>query len=215
MAPDKKLLLETRNLRKVFGGLVAVDDVSIKIHEHTLHSIIGPNGAGKTTLFNMISGVLPPTRGNVIYKGRDITHLPTYRIAHQGIGRSFQITNIFPSLTVMENIRLSAQAMGKDNMRLLHLAEHFHQYVHAAEETIALVGLEGKEGQLALNLSHGEKRKLEIGNHAGFKRPTCSFLTSRRRACPVTRCQSYCISLRKSARWVAGPSYWSNTAWIW
>jgi branched-chain amino acid transport system ATP-binding protein len=163
MAPDKKLLLETRNLRKVFGGLVAVDDVSIKIHEHTLHSIIGPNGAGKTTLFNMISGVLPPTRGNVIYKGHDITHLPTYRIAHQGIGRSFQITNIFPSLTVMENIRLSAQAMGKDNMRLLHLAEHFHQYVHAAEETIALVGLEGKEGQLALNLSHGEKRKLEIG----------------------------------------------------
>jgi branched-chain amino acid transport system ATP-binding protein len=163
MVPDTNLLLETRNLRKIFGGLVAVDDVSIGIYEHSLHSIIGPNGAGKTTLFNMISGVLPPTRGNVIFKGREITHLPTYRIAHQGIGRSFQITNIFPNLTVLESIRLSSQAMGKDNFRLLKSVNHFKKYVQAAEEIIALVGLEGKESSLALSLSHGEKRKLEIG----------------------------------------------------
>jgi branched-chain amino acid transport system ATP-binding protein len=163
MAPENKLLLQTQNLRKIFGGLVAVDDVSIGIYEHSLHSIIGPNGAGKTTLFNMISGVLPPTRGKVIFKGRDITHLPTYRIAHHGIGRSFQITNIFPSLTVLESIRLSAQAMGKDNFSLLKLAGSFTKYIHAAEEIIALVGLEGKEYSPALSLSHGEKRKLEIG----------------------------------------------------
>ena len=94
-----------------------MEDVSIAIQEHSLHSIIGPNGAGKTTLFNMISGVLRPTRGEVIFQGRNITHLPVHRIAHEGIGRSFQITNIFPTLTVLENIRLSAQAMGKDNLR--------------------------------------------------------------------------------------------------
>ena len=116
MVSETKPLLEARNLRKEFGGLVAVEDVSISIQEHTTHSIIGPNGAGKTTLFNMISGVLRPTRGAVIFKGKDITHLPVHKIAHEGIGRSFQITNIFPSLTVLENIRLSAQAMGKDSL---------------------------------------------------------------------------------------------------
>ena len=87
-----------RILRKVFGRLVAVDDVSIGVQELNLHSIIGPNGAGKTTLFNMISGVLQPTRGNIIFNGRDLTHLPVHRIVHLGIGRSFQITNIFSTL---------------------------------------------------------------------------------------------------------------------
>lgn len=156
-------LLEARNLQKIFGGLVAVDDVSVVIHEHTLHSIIGPNGAGKTTLFNMISGVMRPTRGQVMFKGHDITHLPTHQIAHRGIGRSFQITNIFPTLSVLEGIRLSAQAMGRDNFRLFTSAEKFPAYITKAEEIIALVGLQGKEYQLAMNLSHGEKRKLEIG----------------------------------------------------
>lgn len=163
MEPEPHPILEAVHLRKEFGGLVAVDDVSISIQEHSLHSIIGPNGAGKTTLFNMISGVLKPTRGEVIFKGRDITSLPTHRIAHQGIGRSFQITNIFPTLTVFESLRLSAQAMGKDNFRLFHSAEQFPQYRQAAEEIIDLVGLHGKEYAPALSLSHGEKRKLEIG----------------------------------------------------
>ncbi|NPV55334.1 MAG: ABC transporter ATP-binding protein [Anaerolineae bacterium] len=162
MESEKKPILEARNLRKEFGGLVAVEDVSISIHEHSLHSIIGPNGAGKTTLFNMISGVLRPTRGDVIFKGRNITHLPVHRIAHEGIGRSFQITNIFPTLTVLENIRLSAQAMGKENLSFFKSADSLKQYVAKAEEIIDLVGLNGKEPTLALNLSHGEKRKLEI-----------------------------------------------------
>jgi branched-chain amino acid transport system ATP-binding protein len=163
MEPEKSPLLEAVHLRKTFGGLVAVDDVSLIIREHSLHSIIGPNGAGKTTLFNMISGVLKPSRGQVIFKGKDITSLPTHRIAHQGIGRSFQITNIFPTLTVLESIRLSAQAMGKDNFRLFHAADNFKHYVQRAEEIIELVGLNGKEYAPALSLSHGEKRKLEIG----------------------------------------------------
>ena len=126
MVNEKSPLLEAKNLRKVFGGLVAVDDVSIGVQEFSLHSIIGPNGAGKTTLFNMISGVLQPTRGNIIFNGQDITHLPVHRIAHLGIGRSFQITNIFSTLPVLENIRLSAQAMGKDNLRLFHSADGFN-----------------------------------------------------------------------------------------
>ena len=156
-------ILEARNLRKSFGGLIAVDNISIKIHKGTMHAIIGPNGAGKTTLFNLLSGVMPPTAGQVLYKGKDITHLPPQKRAHLGIGRSYQITNIFPNLTVMENIRLSAQAMGKDNFRLFRLADDFKPYYERAAEVINMVGLAGREYVIARNLPHGEKRKLELG----------------------------------------------------
>jgi branched-chain amino acid transport system ATP-binding protein len=158
-----ELILETKHLRKEFGGLVAVDDVSIQVQAHTLHSIIGPNGAGKTTLFNLLSGVFPPTRGKVFFKGQDITHLPPHRMAHLGIGRSFQITNIFPNLSVLENIRLSAQAMGKNNFKLFVPADVFPKYIQKAHEVIAQVGLNGKEAMLARALPHGDKRKLELG----------------------------------------------------
>lgn len=158
-----EILLETKNLRKEFGGLVAVDDVSIQVGAKTLHSIIGPNGAGKTTLFNLLSGTFPPTRGHVYFKGKDITHLAPYRITHLGIGRSFQITNIFSNLTVLENIRVAAQAMGNDNFKLFALANRFKRYIDRAEVVIDQVGLNGKEGMLARALSHGDKRKLELG----------------------------------------------------
>jgi branched-chain amino acid transport system ATP-binding protein len=157
------ILLEARNLTKAFGGLVAVDDVSIKIRKKTMHAIIGPNGAGKTTLFNLLSGVLPPTKGEVYYKGEEITKLPPYKRAHLGIGRTFQITNIFPNLSVMENVRLAAQAKGKDNFKLLRRADDFQQYIDKAEEIIEVVSLKGKELFLARDLAHGEKRKLELG----------------------------------------------------
>jgi len=156
-------ILEAKKLRKAFGGLIAVDNVNIQVKEHTMHAIIGPNGAGKTTLFNLLSGVMPPTDGSVFYKGKNITNLPPQRRAHLGIGRSFQITNIFPNLTVLENIRLAAQAMGKDNFKLLQLAENFPQYVERAEEVIHQVGLDSRELFLVRNLPHGEKRKLELG----------------------------------------------------
>ena len=156
-------ILEAKKLRKAFGGLIAVDNVNIQVKEHTMHAIIGPNGAGKTTLFDLLSGVMPPTEGSVYFKGKNITNLPPQRRAHLGIGRSFQITNIFPNLTVLENIRLAAQAMGKDNYKLLHLAENFPQYIERAEEVIHQVGLDGRELFLVRNLPHGEKRKLELG----------------------------------------------------
>ena len=107
MADD--IILRTENLRREFGLLVAVADVSIQVKAKTLHSIIGPNGAGKTTFFNLLSGNIRPTSGSVFFKGQNITHIPLHKTAHLGIGRSFQITNIFPNLTVLENIRLSAR----------------------------------------------------------------------------------------------------------
>jgi len=157
------IILETVKLRREFGALVAVADVSIKVQANTLHSIIGPNGAGKTTLFNLVSGTIPPTSGRVIFKGRDITNIPLYRTAHIGIGRSFQITNIFPNLTVLENVRLACQALGKDNFKFFSHHRSFHRYEDRAWEVIRQVGLAERALQLARNLPHGDKRKLELG----------------------------------------------------
>ncbi|MCB9420301.1 MAG: ABC transporter ATP-binding protein [Ardenticatenaceae bacterium] len=159
----EEIILETKNLRREFGALVAVADVSIKVKARTLHSIIGPNGAGKTTFFNLLSGNIEPTSGQVIYKGQDITKLPLHRTAHLGIGRSFQITNIFPSLTVLENIRLSSQALGRDNFRLFRSHHHFKQYEERAWEVIEQVGLQERALSPARTLPHGDQRKLELG----------------------------------------------------
>jgi branched-chain amino acid transport system ATP-binding protein len=157
------LIMETVKLRKEFGALVAVDDVSMQVRAATLHSIIGPNGAGKTTFFNLLSGTVPPTSGRILFKGRDITNLPPYRAAHLGIGRSFQITNIFPNLTVLENIRLACQALGHDSFKLLSHYRHFQQYEERAWEVIHVVGLTDRALALAQTLPHGDKRKLELG----------------------------------------------------
>ncbi|MFL7839043.1 MAG: ABC transporter ATP-binding protein [Candidatus Promineifilaceae bacterium] len=158
-----EIILETRDLRREFGALVAVDDVSIQVQARSLHSIIGPNGAGKTTLFNLLSSNLRPSGGQVLYKGKDITGIPKYRTAHLGIGRSFQITNIFPDLSVKENIRLSAQVLGGDNFKFFRSASHFKDYEARAWEVMELVGLSARANQKALTLPHGDQRKLELG----------------------------------------------------
>ncbi|MGD9316874.1 MAG: ABC transporter ATP-binding protein, partial [Anaerolineae bacterium] len=146
-----------------FGALVAVANVSLKVRPNTIHSIIGPNGAGKTTFFNLLSGNLEPTGGRVFFKGRDITKLPLHRTAHLGIGRSFQITNIFPNMTVLENIRLACQALGKGNFYFFRDYRHFGDYEERAWEVIRLVGLEKEALSLARTLPHGGQRKLELG----------------------------------------------------
>lgn len=156
------IILETLHLRREFDGLVAVNDVSIQVRAGQLHAIIGPNGAGKTTLFNLISGVLKPSAGRVLFRGQDITGLPPYRIARLGLGRSFQITNLFPNLTVLENVRLAAQAQGKDNLRFWVSYRHLRQYEDRAREVIQQVGLTGREYVPARFLPHGDQRKLEI-----------------------------------------------------
>lgn len=155
-------ILETRQLRKAFGGLVAVDNVSLQVRQGSTHAIIGPNGAGKTTFFNLLTGQYTPTSGSVLYKGQDITTLPLHRRAHLGIGRSFQITNIFPNLTVLENVRLSVQAMGNDNFRIFRLASSFPQYIQRAMEALELTGLRELAHAPASILPHGGKRKLEL-----------------------------------------------------
>ena len=156
-------ILETKAVRREFGALVAVDDVSIAIEAGSLHSIIGPNGAGKTTLFNLVSGTLRPTAGRVFFKGEDITGLPMHRTIHRGIGRSFQITNIFPNLTVFENIRLACQALGSDSFRLFRSHTRFSEYLTRTESVLAEVGLTSKALQPARTLPHGDQRKLELG----------------------------------------------------
>ena len=160
---SNETILETIKLRREFGALVAVANVSIKVRESTIHSIIGPNGAGKTTFFNLLSGNLDPTSGRVIFRGQDITKLPVHRTAHLGIGRSFQITNIFPNLTVLENIRLSCQALGKDNFKFLRHYSHYKKYEERSWEVIAQVGLGERALIPARTLPHGDQRKLELG----------------------------------------------------
>ncbi len=155
-------LLEGRHLRKTFGGLVAVDDVSLQITAGTAHSIIGPNGAGKTTLFNLLSGRYKPTSGTVSFKGEDITSTPVYARALMGMGRSFQITNLFPHLSVLENVRLAAQAKSRDSYQLLRRADHFTAHIQKATEVLELVGLRDMAQLPANVLPHGGKRKLEL-----------------------------------------------------
>lgn len=158
-----EIILESDHLRKEFGALVAVDDVSLKVRANTIHALIGPNGAGKTTFFNLLTGNVEPTAGHVFFKHREITHLPLHRIAHLGIGRSFQITNIFPNLTVLENIRLACQALGRDNFRLFHPYTHFRSYEERAWAVIHQVGLSERALLPARALPHGDQRKLEFG----------------------------------------------------
>jgi branched-chain amino acid transport system ATP-binding protein len=155
-------IIETRGVTKHFGGLHAVDGVDLRVAEGAMHSIIGPNGAGKTTLFNLISGYLKPTSGQILLRGRNITGLPLHRMAHMGIGRSFQITNVFPDLTVMENVRLSAQALGKHNLTFWRSAHSYRSYEEAAERSLREVGLDAKADVVAGVLPHGDKRRLEL-----------------------------------------------------
>jgi branched-chain amino acid transport system ATP-binding protein len=155
-------LLEAHNLRKEFGGLIAVDDVSIQVEAGITHSIIGPNGAGKTTFFNLLSGIYAPTHGQVIFNGQDITQLPIHRRAHMGMGRSFQITNIFPMLTVLENVRLACQAMSEVNFHFWQRADSYTGFIERAMEIIELVGLRADAAKAANVLPHGGKRKLEL-----------------------------------------------------
>lgn len=159
----RETIIETQNLTKYFGALAAVDDVSLKIEAGTLHAIIGPNGAGKTTFFNMLSGNLKPTSGKVFYKGMDLTGKPIHRMIHLGIGRSFQITNIFPNLTVHENIRLASQAMEDNNFHFLMDTAKMVRCEERTAEVIERVGLKSQSFLPARALSHGDQRKLELG----------------------------------------------------
>ena len=160
---DENILIETHHLTKYFGALAAVNDVSINIRQNALHSIIGPNGAGKTTFFNLLSGNLKPTSGNIYYRGMDLIQQPIHKMVHLGIGRSFQITNIFPNLSVYENIRLASQAMEKGNFNVFKNTQDMERCEERTREVVDLVGLTKKALLPARTLPHGDQRKLELG----------------------------------------------------
>jgi branched-chain amino acid transport system ATP-binding protein len=156
-------LIATSDLTIRFGGHVAVDHVTLAIEPFTLKSIIGPNGAGKTTFFNLLSGQYRPSEGRVFFKGVDITGLTAATRTRLGIGRSFQLTNIFPSLTVLENVRLAVQARLRFGLRVWRNYRSFPDLEDRAYETLRVVLLDSKWNQPASDLAHGEKRKLELG----------------------------------------------------
>lgn len=155
-------LLETKGLTVQFGGHVAVNDVSFRLRPGEFKSIIGPNGAGKTTFFNLLSGQLKPTGGAVFFKGSDISGLSVHERTRLGIGRSFQITNVFPDLTVLENVRIAVQAKNRIGFRLFSHSKKFRQFEETAHQLLEQVHLGQRAAQLAKNLPHGDKRKLEI-----------------------------------------------------
>ncbi|MGG3738463.1 ABC transporter ATP-binding protein [Bacillus alveayuensis] len=155
-------LLETRNLSISFGEQEVIRDVNFKAPKGKFLSIIGPNGAGKTTLFNLLSGQLAPTKGEIYFKGQNITNLSVAERARMGMGRSFQLTNIFPELTVLENVRLAVQSQRKDFYSILPKPAKYRKQLEEARRLLDMVFLKEKEDYLAINLTHGEKRKLEI-----------------------------------------------------
>jgi len=156
-------LLRVEHVGKDFGSFTAVRNVSLAVREGELKAIIGPNGAGKTTLFNMLSGELKPSRGRVLYRGSDIGVLPPHRLSRLGIGRSFQITNVFRGLTVLENVRIAIQARVHRHYDFASRAAALADTRDSADHILETIGLRDYRDAFASTLSHGDQRRLEIG----------------------------------------------------
>jgi branched-chain amino acid transport system ATP-binding protein len=155
-------ILETRALTKEFKGFVAVNDVNLKVRRGTIHALIGPNGAGKTTCFNLLTHFLTPTRGQIYYNGEEITGSRPAAIARKGLVRSFQISAVFPHLTVLENVRIALQVKRGNSFDFWRAQKALAAYDARASELIDAVGLAGYESTLAVELPYGRKRALEI-----------------------------------------------------
>ncbi len=166
-------LLETRGLRKTFGRLAAVADVSLGLAEGTLTAIIGPNGAGKTTLINLLTGLHLPDAGTVRFKGEDITRLPPHGRVRRGLSRSFQIMNIFPNLTARQNLLLPALSRRGRNHQAVTRLEEEHEANAEAEELLQEIGLWDQRDVRAGALSHGDQRLLELGIAVGTRPELC------------------------------------------
>ncbi len=157
-----KFALETRELSIRFGGHVAVNAVSCGFVPGTLTSIVGPNGAGKTTYFNLISGQLRASSGQVLLRGEDISGTSAPQRSHRGIGRAFQLTNLFPNLTVLENIRLAVQSRAGLGLNMWSIWSSHRSLISRAEEVLETVALTAKRDLPASALPHGDQRKLEV-----------------------------------------------------
>ena len=155
-------VLRTERLCKHFGGLAAVNEVSLEFHIDQIHAVIGPNGAGKTTLTGLLAGELAPSSGSIYLDGADIAGLSADRISQRGVGRSYQKTNVFQPFSAFENCRIAAQSRLASSMRFVRPALAYRELAREAERALAEVGLEARAGQSAAALSHGEQRQLEI-----------------------------------------------------
>jgi branched-chain amino acid transport system ATP-binding protein len=155
-------LLETRGLGRSFGALQAVAGVTLGVEPGELRAVIGPNGAGKTTLFHLISGLLAPTAGRVLFRGDDVTALAAPARCRRGISRTFQITSIFPELSVLENTRMAVQLKAGGNFRLLGGRAVIDASERRARDTLASLGIADRADQTASTLPHGDQRLLEI-----------------------------------------------------
>ena len=155
-------LLEVRGLGRAFGALQAVAGVSLAVEPGELRAVIGPNGAGKTTLFHLVSGLLAPTSGRVLFRGDDVTALSAPGRCRRGISRTFQITSIFPELSVLENVRIAVQLKAGGNFRLLGGRALLGRTERQARESLGFLGLLGRAGEPAATLPHGDQRLLEI-----------------------------------------------------
>ena len=163
-------ILKIQNLTKNFGSISAVSNVSLEVEEGTIHSIIGPNGAGKSTFFNMISGVIPPSEGSVYYKDKDITGFESYKLPHMGIAKCFQITNVFPKLSVRENVWASIFSCShRSKIDLFKSMNDFETIDKETKKIITDVGLSHKIDDKAEELSHGQQRMLEMAITLGAK----------------------------------------------
>jgi branched-chain amino acid transport system ATP-binding protein len=155
-------ILATANLTRRFGGLTAVDAVTLELGANSIHAVIGPNGAGKSTLVNLLSGELTASAGSVRLRGEDITNWTPDRVARHGVARTFQHSNLFPSFSAFENSRLAAQSRDAGLARCLKPADSYREWNDAADRALAFVGLAERGGLPASALSHGERRALEI-----------------------------------------------------
>ena len=160
--PFANAFLRTEDLTVRFGGLTALNQVNFVVGRNEIRAIIGPNGAGKSTFFNCLTGVLRPSSGHILFDGGDITGLSPDRISHRGIARSYQITNILPNATALENVRIAAQSR-RHGWSLLAHHRAYRDIIAKAEAVLEAVGLLTKAYELAANLSHGEQRNLEVG----------------------------------------------------
>src|SRR5262245_58787718 len=159
---SSEIILETEDLTKEFAGFVAVNGVNLKVERGTIHALIGPNGAGKTTCFNLLTKFLTPTRGRISFKGQDITTLAPADVARLGVVRSFQISAVFPHLTVLENVRIALQRQRGGSFDFWRSRRVLDQFNDRALALIADVGLSAFVRTPAVELAYGRKRALEI-----------------------------------------------------
>ena len=154
--------LVVENLTKDFGGLRAVDEVNLTIEPGERRVLMGPNGAGKTTLFNLVSGVYPSSGGRILFFDKDVTGLPSYRRAALGIARTYQITNLFPNLTVSDNILMACQALVRTKFVMFRPLSSYHHLMDRCNNLLKEFDLWGNRNELVKNLSHGDQRQIEV-----------------------------------------------------